>query len=167
MRYIFYVVLCIVALILQITLLRFLAIQNITPDLLLIIIIFLSIREGQVTGILFGFFAGLLDDLTAAGLIGLSALSKALAGYIAGLFFGIKSGLEIRILGLIVLFSTLSHELIMSIVISFDPERGFWTTLINYGIPRLLYSGLLGFIIFICIPKKTWEAGQPEWFVEG
>lgn len=166
MKYVYYAGLYLVLLILHCTLLRFTSIQNTTPDLLLLATIFLSVREGQVAGILFGFIFGVIDDLTTPGLLGLSALSKSLAGYVGGLFYGIKSGLDIRFVGLIVVLCTSVHELTVGVVLAFDPALSFWSALINYSFPRFLYSGTVGFIIFVLIPKKIWQAGQPEWFVE-
>ena len=166
MKYLTYLLLCIATVLLQVTLHRFFAIQKITPDLLLILVIFISIREGQVVGIIFGFFAGILDDLTTANIIGLSALSKSFTGYIAGLFYGIKSGLDIKFLGLIILISTIAHEFVLSLVSSFGAQQSYWFTVTHHSIPQLLYSSMLGFIIFAFLPRKVWKGSHPEWFEE-
>ena len=166
MKYLTYSLLCIATVLLQVTLFRFFAIQKITPDLLLILIIFISIREGQVAGILFGFFAGLLDDLTTANIVGLSAISKSFAGYIAGFFYGIKSGLDIKFIGLIILICAIAHEFVLSIVASFGASQSYWFAVTHHSIPQLIYSSILGFILFAFIPKKVWKGSHPEWFEE-
>jgi rod shape-determining protein MreD len=59
---------------------------NITPDLVLIAVIFIAIQRGRIEGMIYGFFAGLLMDFLAGSFIGLSALSYSIAGFIAGFF---------------------------------------------------------------------------------
>ncbi len=166
MKYISYVLLSLVTLLVQITLLRYIAINTITPDLLLLLIIYIALREGQIAGLLFGFAVGFTEDLCTSSVLGLSALSKVLVGYIAGLFYGVKSGLDIRFLGIILLVCSFLQECFLSLVASFGIAQGFWSTLWHDGLPRLLYSGAVGFIIFAILPKKTWKESQPEWFLE-
>lgn len=61
------------------------AISNVKPDLILILVIFVGRLEGKVVGELFGFFIGLIADFIGVGsFLGLSALSKTIAGYLAG-----------------------------------------------------------------------------------
>src|SRR5262249_24500541 len=65
-----------------------LSVGGVPPDLPLIVTVFLAIRKGPVTGCLAGFGAGLLQDMAGGGLIGIQALTKALAGFSMGLLVG-------------------------------------------------------------------------------
>ncbi|MGE5453982.1 MAG: rod shape-determining protein MreD [Methylocystaceae bacterium] len=58
---------------------------GITPDLLLIFVMFMSVLDGRRAGAIYGFLCGLLLDLYLARYVGVNALSLALAGYLAGL----------------------------------------------------------------------------------
>ena len=74
--------------ILQTTLVRFMAIETIVPDLLLIWIVAIALVEGQAAAITAGFILGLGIDLLSGhdGMLGLAALSKTVAGFVAGFF---------------------------------------------------------------------------------
>ncbi|HAU32355.1 MAG: Rod shape-determining protein MreD [Desulfotomaculum sp. 46_296] len=72
------------ALTLQATVLDYLRVAGVKPDIVLIVIIFNSFRQGSKNGALWGFAAGLLVDIFSGGYFGLNALSLAAAGYLAG-----------------------------------------------------------------------------------
>jgi|GEM_PF-349849 len=65
------------------------SISGITPNFLVIYIIYLGLIRSQVLAIWLGFFLGLtMDALTSTHLLGISALSLSLVGYLAGVFYG-------------------------------------------------------------------------------
>jgi rod shape-determining protein MreD len=87
-KYVKYVVLLVVFIILQKSLIWLLAIStyNISPDFVIIILIYISVKEGKLIGVTFGFFAGLLIDILGGTFIGLQALSYTIACFVAGFF---------------------------------------------------------------------------------
>jgi len=58
-----------------------------TPDLLIIWLVYIGIRRGHIEATIAGFCVGLLQDSVTTQFFGLAALSKALAGFLAGYFF--------------------------------------------------------------------------------
>ncbi|KAA0247102.1 MAG: rod shape-determining protein MreD, partial [Chlorobiota bacterium] len=68
----------------QVIFVPFIAIDTAVPDLILILVVYFSVREGQIPGMLFGFGAGLIFDMVTGNLLGSAALSKTLAGFMAG-----------------------------------------------------------------------------------
>jgi len=60
------------------------AIQGVTPDTALIFIVGYGILRGDVEGAIFGFSAGLLQDIFSGGPIGMFALIGLLIGYLSG-----------------------------------------------------------------------------------
>ena len=64
------------------------SVGGITPDLPLILTALIALRRGPEAGCLVGFAAGLLQDATGGGLLGVQALSRALAGFAMGLLPG-------------------------------------------------------------------------------
>ncbi|MBC8016878.1 MAG: rod shape-determining protein MreD [Sporomusaceae bacterium] len=85
MRTILWLIVIIVAIIIQTTLLPLIAIQGIYPDMLLVIIVSYSLLSGKEKGVSMGFFAGLLQDLASGSIFGTITLSKLATGYIFGL----------------------------------------------------------------------------------
>lgn len=73
------------ALFLQVTLLNFITIFGVKPDLVLIIVVFNAFLRGPREGALFGFFGGLFEDLAVGSYIGMNALSTMAVGYLVGL----------------------------------------------------------------------------------
>jgi rod shape-determining protein MreD len=85
------VVFCLVAAVLQSTLLSRLALYRAVPDLALGIVVYAAYINGAMTGQLSGFFGGILLDFLSAAPLGLNALIRvfigALTGVIKGTFF--------------------------------------------------------------------------------
>ena len=72
---------------LQTTIISFTSIANIIPDVMLIWIVYIAITQGQIPATAYGFGIGLLLDLVSGQFLGLSALSKTIAGFLAGYFY--------------------------------------------------------------------------------
>jgi rod shape-determining protein MreD len=72
------------ALLIQTTLAGFLVRGSIGVDLVLVAVVFLSLRAGPTPGILSGTVAGLAQDALTTGIVGLGGLGKSVVGYLAG-----------------------------------------------------------------------------------
>ena len=74
-----------VALALQTTLASLVIRGTAALDLVLIVVVYLALITGPVTGLLLGSAAGLVQDSLSSGIIGIGGLSKTVVGFIAGL----------------------------------------------------------------------------------
>jgi len=72
-------------LLLEKTALHFLRVAGVKPDLVLLLVIFNGVLKGPREGAFWGFIGGLIEDFACGHYIGLHALSKLCAGYVAGL----------------------------------------------------------------------------------
>jgi len=72
---------------------KYLRINKIAPDFILIFLIFFSIYTGGMFALSLSFFAGLLEDILFRGLIGASSFSFCLISYLIGL---LKNKWEIK-----------------------------------------------------------------------
>jgi rod shape-determining protein MreD len=54
-------------------------------DLVLIVVVYISLMSGPVTGVLIGSLAGLLQDSLTLGVLGIGGLAKTLVGFLAGM----------------------------------------------------------------------------------
>ena len=77
-----------VAVILNSTLMRFVAIRDTTPDIVLILLLFLAVRRGAMPGQVTGFVVGVAEDLASVAPLGFHALLRTLLGFGAGLLHG-------------------------------------------------------------------------------
>lgn len=71
------------ALALQTTLARYVR-GTVALDLVLVVVVYVALTSGPVTGLLTGTFAGLVQDALATGVIGIGGLAKTLVGFLAG-----------------------------------------------------------------------------------
>jgi len=54
-------------------------------DLVLIVVVFVAIKAGPVTGTLAGTVAGLMQDALSGGILGIGGLAKTIVGFLSGL----------------------------------------------------------------------------------
>jgi rod shape-determining protein MreD len=74
-----------VALALQTTLASLVVRGNAALDLVLIVVVYIALMSGPVTGLLLGSVAGLTQDVLSSGIIGIGGLAKTVIGFAAGL----------------------------------------------------------------------------------
>jgi rod shape-determining protein MreD len=72
------------ALALQTTLARFLIGGTAAVDLVLVVVVYVALTSGPVTGMLAGSLAGLVQDALSSGVIGIGGLAKSVVGFLAG-----------------------------------------------------------------------------------
>jgi len=54
-------------------------------DLVLIVVVYVAIKSGPVTGLLAGTVAGLIQDALSSGILGIGGLAKTMVGFLSGL----------------------------------------------------------------------------------
>lgn len=72
------------ALALQTTLARFLVGGTAAVDLVLVVVVYVALTSGAVTGMFAGSVAGLVQDALSSGVIGIGGLAKSVVGFLAG-----------------------------------------------------------------------------------
>jgi rod shape-determining protein MreD len=77
--------LVVLAVVLQVTVLNRLPLPGAAPDLVLVVVVAVGLLQGPRTGMLVGFAAGLLGDLSGDAELGRTALVLVLVGFLAGL----------------------------------------------------------------------------------
>ena len=143
----------------QTTIVRFLPVATITPDVLLIWVVFLGIRDGQITATVAGFFIGLVMDLLSGsdGMLGLSAMCGTIAGFIAGYFY--HENKTYQTLGtyrfLLVLGGVgFVHNLLYFIIFLQGSGIRWWGAVVQYGIPTMVYTVAVGVLPMFVIARK-------------
>jgi len=72
------------ALALQTTLARFLVGGTAALDLVLVVVVYVALTSGPVTGMLAGSLAGIIQDALSSGVIGIGGLANSIVGFLAG-----------------------------------------------------------------------------------
>lgn len=144
-RPIFIVLLSLLFLAVHSTVIPFLSIRDITPDILVIWIVYLAIREGQIAAMTAGFFLGLAADLLSGGdgMLGLSALAKTIAGFTAGFFHNAnktRQTLGGTMFLIAVGVAALLHHTLYFLIFLQGSGLDAWAMGFRYGLPATLYT---------------------------
>ena len=144
-----YALVTVVLVILQSTFIRFVSIETIIPDVLVVWIVYLALRYVQIHSTVAGFFLGLIMDIISGNFLGLSGLSKSVCGFVAGYFYDenkTTQALATYRFALMVLFVSVVHNLIYFTIFVQGSELPFWRTLALFGLTTSLYTSALSFL---------------------
>ena len=72
------------ALALQTTLARFVVGGTAALDLVLVVVVYVALTTGPVSGLLAGSVAGIIQDALSSGIVGIGGLAKSIVGFVAG-----------------------------------------------------------------------------------
>jgi rod shape-determining protein MreD len=143
--------------ILQTTFVTFMSVFNIIPDVMLIWIVYIAITQGQIPATVYGFGIGLTLDLISGQFLGLSALSKTLAGFLAGYFYQ-ESKIDVTLSNyrflIIVGVIALVHNIVYFLIFTQGSEVGIVTAIFRFGIFSMLYTTVLAFIPMFAAMRK-------------
>jgi len=133
--------------IIQSSLFQFIEINNIKPNSALIIIVSYAILRGDVEGAIFGFFAGLLQDIFFGRYIGLNALFYMHIGYFCGKPFKDFYFENYVIPLVLVLISSFAYDFLVYFTSYFF--RGHLDYFFFFS--RIILPGAV-YNLFVCIP---------------
>jgi rod shape-determining protein MreD len=153
------------AVVLQSTLLHWVAIHGVIPDLGLIILVFVAIRRGSMTAQLSGFASGLIEDVLSLSPLGFHALIRTVVGFLYGLTVGSIFVDPILMPVLLTIIATLFKALISSLLVSFlsIPAEGFsvftgplWIEMGYNAVLAPFLFALLGLLKVLKPQNKEW-----------
>ena len=153
------------AVVLQSTLLHWVAIRGVIPDLGLIILVFVAIRRGSMTAQLSGFATGMIEDVLSLSPLGFHAFIRTLVGFLYGLTVGSIFVDPILMPVLLTIVATLFKALISSLLVSFlsIPAEGFgvfagplWIEMGYNAVLAPFIFALLGLLKVLKPQNKEW-----------
>jgi len=153
------------AVVLQSTLLRWVAIRGVIPDLALIILVFVSIRRGSMNGQLSGFVTGVIEDFLSLSPLGFHAFIRTVVGFLYGLTAGNLFVDPVLMPVLLTVIATLFKALISSLLVAVlsIPAQGFSAFAGPLWI-ELGYNAVLAPFLFALLGLlKTLKPQDKEW----
>ncbi len=157
-KYSIFSLIAIMLTLLQISVVNLIEVRGITPDLLIILVVWITLAEGRFAGLFFGFGIGLLFDIFTLDVIGTNALAKTITAFFVGYFY--KEGYESERLGsfffvLITLFSSILHNLIYYFFYIRLSDLNYFDFFIRYGLATSAYTGVFSIIaMLINLPRR-------------
>lgn len=143
-----------VAYILQGTLMKGIAINNVAPNLILITVCICGFMNGRKVGMLVGFFCGLMTDIFFGNFIGLYSLLFIYIGYANGYFHKIFFPEDIKMPLILIAVSDFVYGIVVYLITYLLRGRfDFFFYLVHIILPEVFYTVLLTVIIYPLILK--------------
>ncbi len=146
--------LVILAIIFQTFFASLIAVDNVMPDIYVILVIYLTLTQGLGYGAVFGFITGIIEGSADPNLLGLSAILKVLLAMIV-YFMSNRVRLESNFARvMVVLISVAVHNLIYFLVAyEFDMELTIYTS-VRYALLDAVYSAAITVILLYLSQRK-------------
>ncbi len=153
---IFYAVWLLIAALLQPTVMRWIAIFGIGPNIFLIFVIATALICGKKAGAVCGLVFGLTLDMLVGRMIGVNALVFLYAGFFVGILCErFISGTGTLAAAVIMLSMSILCGIAYYIAYSMVwGDIGFFKALFRVVLPEALYTGVLGLLLFAPIRKS-------------
>jgi rod shape-determining protein MreD len=157
----FAVVAC-AALLLQTTVLPLAAIGRATPDLLLILCVYLGLHQHSVAGAVGAFFLGYLQDTFSGSVVGLNAFGMCLVFtlvYLTSRRLWVDNAISKIVL--VFLASVLKTIAILVLVAVFMSIDGLWRTILSYLFIEAVLAAILSPAVFAVL-AQTQQVQEAE-----
>ena len=158
--YLKYFLILVVLILIQKSLVWLLAITtyNITPDIVVIAVVYIGVKRGNIDGSIAGFISGLILDILSGTFLGLLALSYSVAGFIAGYFKREDGKYLTKYYFLLILFlcSFIGNFIYFEIYFQGTVVL-FWEVLTKYVTSTSTYTTLVSIIFVVILKRKETE----------
>jgi len=144
-------------LLIQTTIVPLLAIDTVIPDLILILLVYYSITQGQIYGSVLGFVYGFLFDIITGSLLGSTMIAKTIAGFTAGYFSSENKQDQYLVsynFALIVLLSSLIDSTINAFFSSINFTSNIFLLFFQYALLPTIYTAAIALMGMIFYPKR-------------
>jgi len=163
-RFIISVILIILCFLLQTTFFQGLDFGGIVPNLMIVLTASFGFMRGEKTGLLYGFFCGLLVDIFFANVLGFNAMIYMYIGYANGKFNRIFFPEEIKLPLVLILVSDLIYGFSYYVILFLLRGKfnlGFY--FLHIILPEMVYTILVTLLLYpliLWLNKKLEEAEQ-------
>lgn len=140
---------------LQLVVIPLFSIHDISPNLIVILICFFTLKFGQMYGTLLGFILGFLFDLVSAGMLGAFMFSFTITGFVAGYFYN-ENKIEINTASFAFVFIVSLCAIVNSFLYSAvtSSSNNIFYLIVEEGILPGLYTAFFSLPIAILNPNK-------------
>lgn len=141
------ILLVILALFLQSSWTNAIAIWEIKPDLVVLVLVFVGITSGQIEATILGFFSGFLIDVYNPEWMGVNALANSLIGFAVGYSRVGVVAEDIQVQAAILFLASLIRDFIYFVCYTFPNPVEALLQILRYGLGTAFYTAILGILI--------------------
>lgn len=147
-------ILILICFLLQCTVFRSLAFGGIVPNLLIVLTASFGFMRGEKTGLVIGFFCGLLVDIFFASVIGYYALLYMYIGYMNGKFSAIFYPQDIKLPVVLILCSDFFYGIVCYVILFLLRGRFDFVYYLRHVIlPEIVYTIVVTLLLY---PLVLW-----------
>ena len=130
----------------------FITIRGITPDIFLIFVVWLAIKENRLFGIIAGFCIGIYMDFISGDTMGINAFTKTIVGFLAGNFHkkdAIKQIINDYKFIFVVALCSLIHNLIYFLFFINTDKQDYILLYLRLGLASAFYTTFISSFLYI------------------
>ena len=146
------------ALLIQTSWIHKLELFGVTPDIVLLLVAYIGITEGQISGTIYGFFSGLLLDFYDPQALGINSLANSVVGFGVGYTRVSVFAEDIRVQALVLFGATLLHDAIYFSMYSIGEPSRILPLFFRYGLASAILTALMG-TVFSVLTSIRFENG--------
>jgi rod shape-determining protein MreD len=135
-----------VAIVLQASVVPYIAIGPFRPDLVILVLVFSAARLGPFIGIIAGFATGLVVDSLSTGYLGLSSFTFSIVAFLVGKTFYTDGPLPLDRWAVASGVGTLANSLLFAYFYSLGVVPSYGTLVLKQVLPMVLYTWVLGML---------------------
>ena len=147
MRILHHALVTALALLIQTSWAHTISIAGIRPDVVLIVIVYIGIRSGELEATIFGFVTGFLLDVYNPAFMGVNAFSNSVVGFAVGYSRAGIVAENFRAQVLLLLIVSLIHDLLYFGLSSMSNPMKIVSSVFRYGIGTAVYTALIGLMV--------------------
>ena len=129
------------------------SIAGISPDFVLLVLVYIGITGGQIEATVFGFCSGFLIDIYAPETLGINTLSNAVVGFAVGFFRVGVVAEDLQVQALILFLATLLHDFIFFTIYSISEPLNIFFLFLRYGLGTAVYTTVLGISLSLVMAR--------------
>jgi rod shape-determining protein MreD len=156
--YILAIILFFPLLLIQSTVVPLISIAGVIPDFILILLVYFTLRLGQMHGTILGFVFGFFLDIITGNIFGSAMIAKTISGFIAGYFYN-ENKLDIYfksfLFSLIVLLSAAIDSFIFSFFSSIELEKSILLRFFQQGMFPGIYTAIISLVLVMFHPRRN------------
>jgi|DewCreStandDraft_5_1066085.scaffolds.fasta_scaffold89773_2 rod shape-determining protein MreD len=159
LKIIYYSIALLTICVVQLSFFFLISISGVTPDLLILLTIWITLAEGRFFGLFAGFLIGIFFDFVSMNLVGVNALTKTVVAFVAGLFY--KEGEFSNIIRtnkffVIVILSTLLHNILYYLILIDLTSSDFGFNYFKFTFGSTLYTLLASVPFYFLRIRRFW-----------
>lgn len=152
--YLFWFACVILAALLQTNWPEFLKLQDVSPDIVLVLVVYFAIAFGEERAMITALVGGLYLDVAVNTTLGHHVLCYVLIGYFCGrLSTRLITEHEAIKAGLVLLASFLQGVLFLAIQYVQEPQGGMLYPILSTAVPAAFYSAVVTPIVFVAVER--------------